>query len=66
MYSHFFSSQPSKLALRPSQTFPLVNPDGLDLHNVKAEAAEYLGHKALRLTVESQTADSGLGIPARH
>jgi hypothetical protein len=46
----------------PIQTFPLVNPEGLDLHNVKAEAAEYLGHKALRLTMESQTADSGLAF----
>jgi hypothetical protein len=44
------------------QTFPLATPQGLDLHGVKAEAIEYLGRKAVRLTVDSPAADSALAF----
>jgi hypothetical protein len=44
------------------QNFPLVNPSGLDLRGVKAEPIEYLGRKAVRLTIESQSLDDGLAF----
>lgn len=44
------------------QTFPLIDPSGLDLHHVKAESVEYLGRKAIRLTTELQSSDAGLAV----
>ena len=46
----------------PAQTFPLVDATGLELHKVKAEATEYLGRKAVRLTTVSQEDQSGFAI----
>lgn len=40
------------------QSFPLDTVAGLDAQNVKVEPAEYLGRKAIRLTMDSQ--DGGL------
>jgi hypothetical protein len=44
------------------QTFTLADPSGLLLQNTRAEAAEYLGHKAVLLRAGSQTADEGLAL----
>jgi hypothetical protein len=46
----------------PAQTFSPIDPTGLELHGVKAEAAEYLGRKALRLTTVSQEDTSGFAF----
>ena len=45
-----------------AQTFPLVDAAGLELHKVKAEATEYLGRKAVRLTTVSQEDQSGFAL----
>jgi len=46
----------------PAQTFPLIDAKGLELHKVKAEATEYLGRKAVRLTTLSQEDQSGFAL----
>ncbi len=45
-----------------AQFFPLTDAAGLELHGVKAEPVEYLGHKALRLTTASQNDESGFAF----
>jgi len=42
------------------QSFPLDTVAGLDAHDVKVEPAEYLGRKAIRLTMDKQ--DGGLVV----
>jgi hypothetical protein len=46
----------------PPQTFPLIDATGLELHKVKAEATEYLGRKAVRLTTVTQEDQSGFAL----
>jgi hypothetical protein len=41
---------------------PGVDPAALDLHNLKAEAADYLGRKAVRVTVIDPQKEAGLAL----
>jgi len=41
---------------------PALDPASLDLHNLKAEAADYLGRKAVRVTVIDPQKEAGLAF----
>jgi hypothetical protein len=45
-----------------TRAFPLVSPADLETHHVKAEAREYLGRKAVRLTTETERDESGFAF----
>lgn len=45
-----------------AQSFPLTDATGLVAHNVKFEATDYLGRKAIRMTTVTQGDDAGFAL----